>query len=366
MSMGQRLRRKGIVVMLRTLYVLAPLAVILTGCATPPSWKHSNITDVVSMKRQLTIDDGNCTLIAMGAAPMPEIQQADGPKTTNFRATGSSFNPSTGTRTYGTYSGQATTLPSGGFAGGVASGMASGASLGTALAARAAQDKIYNSCMYSKGWFDANAQQGTDKPVKELQSVPAKAERASLPLAPEIYPSPKIEWEEDVKEFFQLYPTYSKSENYQLLDTRVRLIANRETLPGPQYLVRSMNELSFEGKTSGPAPSTSATALYLKAVSGDPLAQAGLGLAYAQGNEPPIPINPTRSSYWSRKAALQGNPAGQIGYGLMLFNGFAGETDRVRGYLWIKKAESQGANVSEILKSFRGKMTPAEIQSAGQ
>lgn len=129
------------------------LMAALSGCATS-SWHHSAITDKEASERQFIIDNGYCTQVAQGAAPMPQIPSSPTSTTSNFNMQGSTYDASTGQRTYGNYSGQVMTSPSGGLAGGFASGFSSGARLGLAMRARQAQDQIHKGCMYRLGWTE--------------------------------------------------------------------------------------------------------------------------------------------------------------------------------------------------------------------
>lgn len=347
---------------MKNLYAF-PLFLIATGCAVSPNWTHPNISDQTIAQRQLVIDDGNCTLIAAGRKPVPQFSPSYSSQVTTFTANGSTFNSATGQRTFNTYSGQATTSPGGGFAGGFASGMANGAALGAMLEAQAAEDRIYKACMYSKGWVDEVVPKTTAAyPALDVK----KAKSIILPASPQpVYSSPQLNWEEDTHEFLRFYPAYTERRYHDLLNTRVKKLASEESLSGPRYLVKALEQLQAQGLSAleeKDDPDGLRT-LYLRAVSGDPLAQAGMGLAYAQNKDSRTPLNFERSAHWSSMAAIAGNPVGQMGYGLMLFEGLIGPPDRINGYLWVKQAQKSGANVDNTLESFKSQMTLSELNT---
>lgn len=337
----------------------------LTACASAPNWQHTKITDKTEAARQLVIDDGNCSLIAMGAAPVPQVPVSNTPQTTDITLYGSTYNTGTGTRSYSTYTGQATTNPSGGFAGGFASGMQSGANLGAAIAARNAQDRIHKSCMYSKGWTDAVSEGTSDAGFKKTTQV-ARVKNARPPAPPaEIYASAQTEWEADTAEFMAFFPAYESGDYFDRLSQKVKALAVNQVMTGPQYLLAALKQLSDEGRNA-PPPTTDEggyRAMYMQSVDGDMRAQSSLGLAYVQGKDPRVPIDSTRSAYWSRKSALAGNPVGQLGYGILLFRGAGIQQDRINGYLWMKKAAQSGLVVSSTLNRFEAELSAPELQA---
>lgn len=337
----------------------------LTACASAPNWQHTRITDKTTAARQLVIDDGNCTLISTGAAPIPEIPASNSPQTTNITLRGSTYNTTTGARSNSTYTGQATTAPSGGFAGGFASGMQSGAALGAAIAARNAQDNIHKSCMYSKGWTDAVPEGPSDTGFKKTAQV-ASAKSARSPAAPApIYVSAQTEWEADTTEFMAFFPAYRGGDYFDRLNQKVKALAVAKEMTGPQYLLAALKQLNDEGRDA-PLPTADEggyRTMYIQSVDGDVRAQSSLGLAYVQGKDPRTPIDPTRSAHWSRKSALAGNPVGQLGYGILLFRGDGIQPDRINGYLWMKKAAQGGLDVSSTLNQFEAEMSTAELQA---
>lgn len=337
----------------------------LTACASAPNWQHTRITDKMAAARQLVIDDGNCTLISTGAAPIPEIPASNSPQTTNITLRGSTYNTTTGARSNSTYTGQATTAPSGGFAGGFASGMQSGAAIGAAIAARNAQDNIHKSCMYSKGWTDAVPEPTSDAGLTKTAKV-ASAKNARAPAAhAEIYASAQAEWEADTAEFMVFFPAYKGGDYFDRLNQKVKALAAAKAMTGPQYLLAALKQLNDEGRDA-PLPTGDEggyRTMYIRSVDGDIRAQSSLGLAYVQGDDPRVPIDYKRSAHWSRKSALAGSLVGQLGYGILLFRGDDIQPDRINGYLWMKKAAQGGLDVSATLNRFEAEMSAAELQA---
>lgn len=326
------------------------IALILSGCAT--NWIHPKIPDKKTSARQLTIDDGYCTMVSVGAAPMPPISQSNGSTTSYVTGSGSTYNTTTGQRTTGTYTGQVTSIPSGGFGGGFASGFASGASTGAAIAAAIAQGKIYNACMSNKGWVDADT-----LPTAKQSTVGTSLPQPPSPLA---YSDPKEEWQGSIDEFLSFYPSY-KSKNYHaLLDKRVRSVANNKELArGPLYLLTAHEELTQEGiaPKSEESDLSGLRAIYVASVKGDSRQQSALALAYLQRKDDRMTYNPKRAAFWSRESALQGNPTGQLGYGITLFR----LGDKINGYRWVEFAGKNGAKTDNILSGFRAEMNEGEL-----
>ena len=345
------------------MFVLAIFS--LSGCASGPDWRHTKITDNVVASRQLVIDDGNCTLFAEGGAPIPEVAQLDGPKTTDIVVRGTTFNPSTGTTTSSVYRGTASTAPSGGFAGGFANGVASGASLGAAIAAQRAQEKLYKSCMYTKGWTDQPevAPKGNMAASSAKLATPKQIKSTREPSADiKIYRTQDDEWFADLEEFMRFYPTYKKPAAYEILRIEMsKLEAANPNLSLSQRLVKAHYKINGQALTAN-EKSDEVLMIYLAAVGGLSRDQANLGFLYAQSKDSRIPVNTSRSAYWSHKSALGGSPIGQLGLGIMLFSGGI-QQDKVNGYLWVKKAGASGLNVSNTLREFEDEMSPEQLQA---
>lgn len=283
---------------------------------------------------------------------MPPVIPSNGPTTSYVTGTGSTYNTTTGQRTTGTHTGQVTNFPSGGFGGGFSSGFASGASAGSALAAAFAQEKIYNGCMANKGWVD-----GDKFPVTQSHKISAQLPQ---PPAPSAYKDSKEAWQADIDEFLSFYPGYKAKASYALLDKRVKSIANNKDLPkGSQYLIAAQEQLSQEGlvpKSDDKDPG-GLRASYIAAVKDNANQQSALALAYLQKKDERTPFNPKRAEYWSRESALQGNPKGQLGYGIILFQ----LDDKVNGYRWVEFARSKGADIGDNLSRFRANMNEGQL-----
>lgn len=321
------------------------------------------------MARQLVIDDGYCTRVANGSAPMPQIVAAPASTTTTFNARGTTYNTTTGETTRGTYTGQATTAPSGGFGGGFASGMASGAGLGAAINARKAQDRIHKSCMYAKGWHDAPAGTAADIAIAPVVASAAAIPKPSAAAQPtkfvEVYDTAEEQWQADVEEFYFFYPAYRAGMRHQWIDGKVRVIAKESPqLTGPLILIAAHASLKSASQAA-PEPASKAIArlltFYHSASAGDAMDQVTFGTAYLQG-EDGLPVSQKRSAYWFQQSAATGNSIGQQVYGLMLFRGEGVAKDRVEGYRFIAKAALIDPDARKLLSDLRPKLTPAELR----
>lgn len=335
---------------LRTALMAGLIGTLVGGCAT--NWVHPRIPDTAASARQLTIDDGYCTMVSVGAAPMPPVISSNGPTTSWVTGTGSTYNSTTGQRTTGTYTGQVTTMPSGGFGSGFSSGFASGASAGAAIRAAIEQDKIHKACMTNKGWVD-----GDTLPPSQTPKVETQLPQPPSPLA---YSSPEAQWKADIDEFYNFFPEYKAKNQQSLLDKRVKAIAkNKDMTTGSLYLLTAQEQLSQEKLVATPdiKDSGNLRATYIASVKGDARQQSALALAYVQRKDERTPFNPKRAEYWSRESALQGNPVGQMGYGIVLFQ----LGDKVNGYRWVEFAASKGADTGNNLNRFRANMNEGEL-----
>jgi hypothetical protein len=337
---------------------VASIAVVLSGCQTAPSWQHQNLTDPAVIGKRLARDDGECELISLQSSGSP-VQVAVPSSPQAISGTARTYNSQTGATTTSTYSGQVGG-PSGGFAGGFASGLSSGAALGEAIRIGRIQDLAYRQCMTSRGWFDTKLK--TDSELK------AKSQAMAETLdTPDLYPSAEAAWKADTEEFMRLFPAYKSGNKYETFNARIKSIAALKNLPeGTQYLVEALESLQAEELVGLNLDSEEVIPLYLRAVKGNARAQAGLGLAYVQKQNPLTPYDPLRAAFWSRKAALAGNSVGQLGYGILLFGGSTGSPNRVLGYRWVQKAGIAGLNVQSTLQGFEGSMTQRELQQAKQ
>lgn len=133
------------------MYVITlPLVIALTGCTTS-NWQNPRIASAAQRDRQLVIDNGYCKRVAVGGAPMPNIQVAN-TQSQGYAVSGTTTSYGTYGQVTSNYRGTVTPMPNAGasFAGGVAQG----AGLGAAMRAKRDQDEIHKSCMYSLGWSD--------------------------------------------------------------------------------------------------------------------------------------------------------------------------------------------------------------------
>ncbi|WGG52181.1 hypothetical protein [Rugamonas sp. DEMB1] len=337
-------------------------ALTLAGCAT--TWQNPGIADAVAAKRQLTIDDGYCTLIAKGGSPSAPPIFVPSPTTSNVNMTGTAFNSATGTTTTSNYRGTVTTAPAGGFSGGFASGMANGAAIGAAIAAGQAEDKIHKACMYSRGW--------TDQPLAAVVPIMQTSLKASnlAPKAPasiQIYATSQQEWEADTREFLSMYPLYAGAPYFESLSAQVKRIAvTSPQLSGPEILqaARAVLYATRQGPEEPENYSQGlARQMYPGAVAGASLDQVGLGLLYHGGGEGVI-ADPKRAAYWVQKAAARGNPMAAATYGAMVFDGIGVPTDHIDGYRWVQKAAATDISARDLLAKMTSSMTADELRTA--
>ncbi|WP_127811877.1 hypothetical protein [Bordetella bronchiseptica] len=141
----------------------------LVGCGT--TWHNANISDPSILARQLAIDEGYCTRVAAGAAPMPETRldtssqqsYAVSGKTTTLGPNGPQTSFHSGTIT-----------PTNNFGSGFSSGLSQGAALGAAIRARRERDAVIKGCMFNLGWSDT--------------AIPVSARATSQPTTPSTRP----------------------------------------------------------------------------------------------------------------------------------------------------------------------------------
>lgn len=100
------------------------------------------------MRHQKIIDEGYCTQVASGAAPMPNIAFPAAPANQNIYGTITSY----GQNGLSTHHYSGFTAPNAGAS--FASGMAQGAALGASIRAKRAQDAVMKGCMFRLGWVD--------------------------------------------------------------------------------------------------------------------------------------------------------------------------------------------------------------------
>lgn len=347
-------------------FAWVPALAVLAGCTT---WHHTQIADKAQADRQFAQDDGYCTLAAHGSVPVPQVRYSDvSPRSSSATFQGSTYNTATGATTFGNYSGQITTTPSPGaaFAGGFANGM----NMGSALSAALAQKKVYKECMYSKGWSDTSGPVSTPTlslpPPTSEAVVPAANKSTSL----QIYATPQDAWLADVSEFLTLYPAYKESPLSGRLDEAVRKVATDgpADASGPQILLATHKSL-VKNAQGAPEPREGSnerfvTQMYRDAAANETVGQNALGMGYMNGWKP-LPLEPKRALFWFQKSALAGDPMGQTGYGLLLFNGKGVAPNKPQGYKWVAKAASAGDQTAmELLGRLEATMTRDELESA--
>lgn len=334
----------------------------LAGCAAGPNWQRTDIQDKVSVSRQLAIDDGQCTLVSVGAAPMPRPLSTN-PQAQNFTVQGSTYNPSAGTWSHSTYTGQITNGSRGGFADGVATGFNAGMTLGATIKAQQQQDAIYAACMNAKGWVDVPAAtKMSDVPV--LQRTVASSEQKSEEAITNN--SAMIAWQRDVEEFLWLFPAYRETEHYKRLDATVRKIAKDDpSLDGKQVLLMAREVLKIEGlevSTPGTPSHRLAALSYQQAVKGDAKAQLAMSAAHSGNSGEGLGVE--RAMYWANEAARRGDPVGEILMGLHLFHGNGIEQNKVAGYKLVKKAANVNSDARALLPKLEAAMSASELVEA--
>lgn len=351
--------------------VLAALGI--SGCAT--NWQHSSITDTALADRQFKFDDGYCLRVAVGAQPMLPIAVNTAGMSSSFSGQMSIYDTSTGSRSFGTYGGTVTPSPGASFTSGFSNGMA----IGAAIQARRIQDQIHDECMLRMGWNEAPAGASRAAPLpvasataqessSSVQSTSAESS-ASPAYSDDLYPSAEAAWLAAVDEFMAVYPGYKTDRlAWDRLDATVRKIANeRPDSDGPQILLAAHDSLMQQGlaaRVSSEVTDALVADIYRKAVENSAVDQSALGLGFGQGWAP-LPRNSQRARYWLKKSALAGNPAGQQGYGVLLFTGIGGAKDRLRGHWWVKKAIVNGdTSAVKMLATFEAQMSAAELEAA--
>ncbi|RMX06836.1 hypothetical protein D8I35_10110 [Corticibacter populi] len=127
------------------------LATLISGCAT--QWNNPNlVNDPAVLQQQLAIATGQCKQVALGNAPMPDIQvPTSQPSGYAISGTTNTYNSSTSNYSNGTYATTVTPVanPAQSFMGGYAQGVA----LGVMLRAKRNQDAVFDGCMAKLGWM---------------------------------------------------------------------------------------------------------------------------------------------------------------------------------------------------------------------
>lgn len=136
--------------MARTLLGFALVVGTLAGCANT-HWYNPNYSaeEAALMAQQRTIDEGYCTQVAHGSAPMPDVRVYS-PAQHSYNISGTISSYGSGGFQSSSYTGYVTPSASASFT----TGFAQGAALGASIRARRAQDKIMKGCMFQLGWSD--------------------------------------------------------------------------------------------------------------------------------------------------------------------------------------------------------------------
>ncbi len=96
---------------------------------------------------------------------------------------------------------------------------------------------------------------------------------------------------------------------------------------------------------------------------GHPLAQANLGLLYAEGQG--VPQDDQEAVRWYRLAAEQGDASAQFKLGVMYDKGKGVLKDYVLAHMWMNLAAAKGVKEAVKLRDLLEKnMTPAQIGRA--
>lgn len=331
---------------IRTTAVICGL-LTLAGCAT--KWQHTAMTDPVASQRQLTIDDGYCTMVSAGSMSMPQVvipPPLPAPTTSNIAMTGTAVNPATGGTITTNYRGTVTTAPAPNFGASFANSFAVGANLGATYAAADVQQKIHTACMYAKGWTDTPGQAAMQK-----TALLARPGVAPKPVSStQIYADAQGEWAADTSEFLNIFPAFRAQPHFDQLNEHVKRIAKASPqLSGPQILLAARDAVVRAGQApiDGQAH-TVAQLTYFGAVAAKSLDQAGMGVFYTKGDGT-IAADAKRAAYWAQKSAAAGHPMGRIGYGVLMFSGWGVPQDHVDAYRWVQSIAATDANAKEIL-----------------
>lgn len=150
----------------------------LAGCST--TWHNASISDPSILARQLAIDEGYCTRVAAGAAPMPEIR-LDTSSQQSYAVAGTTTTLGPNGPQTSFHSG--TITPTNNFGSGFSSGLSQGAALGATIRARRERDAVIKGCMFNLGWTDTArpASAGTDSQPTRPPSIQSPAVPATAP-----------------------------------------------------------------------------------------------------------------------------------------------------------------------------------------
>ena len=336
------------------------LSVTLSAC-TSTSWNHTQLSGATA-ERQFMIDDSYCTQVSHGIA-VPQVPQTNSLGSTTY-IQGQTRTHSAGHTSSGSFSGTATSTPNPSAA--FASGMADGMNIGMAIRARRDRDRVYQGCMYERGWTDQAVSNNLQTPADS--SLPRLYQGQVYPISRiQAYTDPEEQWRDEVGEFLRIYPGYNaRPELYRLLDTTIKEFAHADPSASGLEILESAHRMlvattpELEEKID-PHPFLSLA--YPDAVQGSAVDQAAIGLGYMQGIDP-LPNDFRRALVWFKKSAQKGNLTAKTWLGLLLFHGQGVDTDRVAGYTFVAEAASRGDEIAtELLTQLEEQLSQSEISS---
>lgn len=97
---------------------------------------------------------------------------------------------------------------------------------------------------------------------------------------------------------------------------------------------------------------------------GDPsgVSEANVGHCYLNGHG--VRADEREAANWYSKAAAKGEKESKYNYGLALVDGWAGETDKTRGWRLIREAAEEGLEeAAEVLRKFQGEQSNNSLQT---
>lgn len=168
----------------------------ITGCASP-QWHNPNYSadQAAIMAKQRAIDEGYCTQVAHGSAPMPDVRVYS-PTQDSYSVSGTISSYGSGGLQTSNYTGYVTPSAGNSFS----TGFAQGAALGAAIRARRAQDKIMRGCMLQLGWSDEPVTQQSAPPNPQ----PSETKEGSVQVGSEVFQSKEArkiscdDWSNDI------------------------------------------------------------------------------------------------------------------------------------------------------------------------
>jgi len=166
---------------------------MITACST--TFYNPNIKDDATLERQRVIDEGYCTQVSVGSAPMPDIRIYNPTSTMNVTgrintiysngmSSSSNYN-----ETISTYQNPAESF---------SQGFSSGVGAGAVLRASFDQDKIFKGCMLKLGWTLDSQVGATGKVDAEKTGLEKKIELANKNNDPELQAQIAMDYAEGI------------------------------------------------------------------------------------------------------------------------------------------------------------------------